>query len=379
MVAGGRTGARRRREGRGNGGLPAEVAGPAGAFLELVVRALGLERAALLLERSPGALLVPVATHGVGDLPPCEPDAEPPGGPWTLALPLRSGLRVAGMLLLAPRGGVALPPADVDLASRMAEAAALLLEHAQLAADLVRAHELLARADRLSALGTLAAGVAHEIRNPLVSVRTFIQLLPERLGDQEFRTTFRDLALGEVERICGLINDLLAFARPAPAQVEPTDLNELVGQIVRLLDAEARRRGVVVACMSDPALPLVTVDEAQVKQVLMNVILNAIEACAARGRVEITTRTDESGEESSCVVAVADSGRGIAPEHLEQIFDPFFTTKDAGSGLGLFVAHEIVTHHGGGITAAPRAEGGTVFTIHFPVRASRPQVDVVAG
>ena len=98
-----------------------------------------------------------------------------------------------------------------------------------------------------------------------------------------------------------------------------------------------------------------------------------------RGRVEITTRTDESGEESSCVVAVADSGRGIAPEHLEQIFDPFFTTKDAGSGLGLFVAHEIVTHHGGGITAAPRAEGGTVFTIHFPVRASRPQVDVVAG
>jgi len=136
---------------------------------------------------------------------------------------------------------------------------------------------------------------------------------------------------------------------------------------------------VVVACMSDPALPLVTVDEAQVKQVLMNVILNAIEACAARGRVEITTRTDESGEEPSCVVAVADSGRGIAPEHLEQIFDPFFTTKDAGSGLGLFVAHEIVTHHGGGITAAPRAEGGTVFTIHFPVRASRPQVDVVAG
>ena len=261
----------------------------------------------------------------------------------------------------------------------MAEAAALLLEHTQLAAELVRAHELLARADRLSALGTLAAGVAHEIRNPLVSVRTFIQLLPERLGDQEFRTTFRDLALGEVERICGLINDLLAFARPAPAQVEPTDLNELVGQIVRLLDAEARRRGVVVACMSDPALPLVTVDEAQVKQVLMNVILNAIEACAARGRVEITTRTDESGEESSCVVAVADSGRGIAPEHLEQIFDPFFTTKDAGSGLGLFVAHEIVTHHGGGITAAPRAEGGTVFTIHFPVRASRPQVDVVAG
>jgi signal transduction histidine kinase len=260
----------------------------------------------------------------------------------------------------------------------MADSAALFLEHAQLAADLVRAHELLARADRLSALGTLAAGVAHEIRNPLVSVRTFIQLLPERLGDEEFRTTFRDLALGEVERICGLINDLLAFARPAPAQVEPTDLNELVGQIVRLLDAEARKRDVVVACTGDPALPLVAVDDAQVKQVLMNIILNAIEACAPRGRVEITTRTEGDAGDTSCVVAVADSGRGIEPEHLDQIFDPFFTTKDAGSGLGLFVAHEIVTQHGGAITAAPRAEGGTVFTIHFPVRAGRREVDVLA-
>src|SRR5207247_1459709 len=258
-------------------------------------------------------------------------------------------------------GGAPLTPAERALAAGVADALAQLVASERQAAELRQTRELLGRADRLAALGMLAAGVAHETRNPLVSVRTFIQLLPERLGDQEFRTTFRDLALGEVERICGLINDLLAFARPAPAQVEPTDLNELVGQIVRLLDAEARRRGVVVACMSDPALPLVAVDEAQVKQVLMNVILNAIEACTARGRVEITTRTDESPEESSCVVAVADSGRGIAPEHLEQIFDPFFTTKDAGSGLGLFVAHEIVTQHGGGITAAPRAEGGTVF------------------
>ena len=91
------------------------------------------------------------------------------------------------------------------------------------------------RSDRLSALGILAAGVAHEIRNPLVSVRTFIQLLPERLADEEFRTGFRDLALGEIERICGLINDLLAFSRPAPAQREPTDLNELVAQILSLI------------------------------------------------------------------------------------------------------------------------------------------------
>src|SRR5256886_6994000 len=109
-----------------------------------------------------------------------------------------------------------------------------------MAADLARSRELLARADRLAALGMLAAGVAHEIRNPLVSVRTFIQLLPERLADEEFRTGFRELALGEIERICALINDLLAFSRPAPAERERTDLNELVAQIARLLEAEAR-------------------------------------------------------------------------------------------------------------------------------------------
>ena len=115
-----------------------------------------------------------------------------------------------------------------------------------MAADLARSRELLARADRLSALGMLAAGVAHEIRNPLVSVRTFIQLLPERMSDEEFRTRFRDLALAEIERICDLINDLLAFSRPAPAHLDATDLNDLVSSIVRLLDAEARKNGTTV-------------------------------------------------------------------------------------------------------------------------------------
>src|SRR5439155_1479789 len=128
-------------------------------------------------------------------------------------------------------------------------------EHGRMAADLASSRELLARADRLSALGMLAAGVAHEIRNPLVSVRTFIQLLPERLGDEEFRTTFRDLALAEIERICGLINDLLAFSQPAHAQVDPADLNDLVAQIVRLLAAEARTHAPTVPHAANPALP----------------------------------------------------------------------------------------------------------------------------
>jgi signal transduction histidine kinase len=329
---------------------------PIDGVLELLVRTFDLERAALVLENGAGHESV-VALHG---------SPLPDGAGWPVALPVHSATGTLGRLLLAPRGG-ALSDEDATLARRLADGLVDLSQSARLAADLNRAREHLERADRLSALGTLSAGVAHEIRNPLVSVRTFIQLLPERLGDEEFRTSFRDLALGEIERICALINDLLAFSRPAPAEREPSDLNALVAQTTRLLDAEARRCDVTIRCHTEPDLPLVVVDDAQVKQVLMNVVLNAIQACQPHGHVDIRTETDGSRGQRWCRIVVTDSGTGIAPEHLEHIFDPFFTTKDAGSGLGLFIARRIVAEHGGYIAATPRVGGGTVFAIHFPL------------
>ncbi|HYR96777.1 MAG TPA: ATP-binding protein [Candidatus Binatus sp.] len=332
-------------------------------LLATLVRALDLAHAALSLEDGTGAD-VAVAAHGQTM------------GAATVTLPIRSQGRTIGRLLLEPNAGTPLTGADQELAEALAATVSQLVESRRLAADLERTRQLLARADQLSALGTLSASVAHEIRNPLVSVRTFIQLVPERIADEEFRTGFRDLALGEIERICALINDLLAFARP-PAQREPTDLNELAAQIIRLLDAEARRRDIAVSCRADETLPRVVVDDAQVKQVLMNVILNAVEACGPHGTVEVVTRTEESRGERWCAVIVADSGSGIAPEHVEQIFDPFFTTKNGGSGLGLFIAHQIVDEHGGYITTAARPEGGTEFAIHFPPADQVADVDAV--
>ncbi len=364
---GNRVRGRRRRD---DDGEPATLAA---AILRVLVRALGLERAAFLIAERPGLPFVPLATLGTGSLAPLRPGEAPGGGPWSAELTVGGDGGPAGLLLLARADAATLSAPDCALAERLAEAGLRVVEHARVSLDAARSRELLARADRLAALGTLAASLAHEIRNPLVSVRTFIQLLPERLADEEFRTTFRDLALGEVERIVSLINDLLAFSRPAPAELEPSDLNELVGQIVRLLDAEARRHDLALASDADDALPPVVVDVAQVKQVLMNVILNAIQACPPHGRVEITTRS----EGRSCVVAVADTGPGIAPEHVGRIFDPFFSTKDAGSGLGLFVAHQIVSQHGGHIAAVPRPGGGTVFSIHFPMQARSRDADAV--
>jgi signal transduction histidine kinase len=337
----------------------------ASTLLELLARALGLERAALLLEKTPGGPQIPIATWGAVRPTTLEPADES----WSIVLPMDAGGRTIGRALLATPGGRPLTAAARALARRLVDGATALLAHTQLEHDLLRARELLARADRLAALGTLAAGIAHEVRNPLVSVRTFIELLPERLHDEEFRTAFRDLTLAEIERICGLLNDLLAFTRPAAAQAEPSDLNALVLQTVRLLEPEGRKCGVAVRTRCTAMLPLVAVDEGRLKQVLMNVILNAIQACSERGTVDVSTHCAPGPDRAWSVVEVADSGPGIPPEVAPHIFDPFVTTKDTGSGLGLHVAHRITSDHGGAIHARSRPGGGTIFAIHLPTVA----------
>lgn len=260
---------------------------------------------------------------------------------------------------------------SLSLARRHAAAAqATASQLTHLRGDLERCQQLLAQTDRLSSIGMLAASMAHEVRNPLVSVRTFAQLMPERLHDEEFRTSFRDLALGEIDRICLLVNDLLAFARPSAPEVHATDLNDILSQIRRLVDGEAKKRGLEFFTHLDPALPMVPVDEARVKQVFLNIVLNAIHACEAGGTVQLTTRDVQLHGAAYFQVEVRDSGRGIPPEHIGRIFDPFFTTKKGGSGLGLFIADKIVREHAGTIEVRSDPGKGTSFHVSFPLSAT---------
>jgi len=235
--------------------------------------------------------------------------------------------------------------------------------------ELKQSQSIIRRADRLSSLGMLTAGLAHEIRNPLVAIRTFTQLLPERYQDTEFRHSFQAVALKEVDRICGLVSDLLSFARPSTPNVSAESVNEIVEGIARILESEAKEKDVSVHLRLSSGLPKIYIDKEQIKQVCMNIILNAIQSIEGEGIVEISTRPlGGNGSEEFVQIEVQDTGVGIPEKDLENIFNPFFTTKKDGNGLGLSISHQIVQEHGGYILVESKPGKGTTFFINLPVR-----------
>jgi signal transduction histidine kinase len=285
-----------------------------------------------------------------------------------IAIPLVSKGKLIGLLNLGHREGRKIYSCEsMRLLSMVAKRAAMAVENARLYADLRQSQNLIRRADRLSSLGVLTAGLAHEIRNPLVAIRTFTQLLPERYEDREFREEFQVIALREVDRICGLVNDLLSFARPSTHHVTSEDVNEVLESIIRILETQAKERGVQIDRRLLPDLPKIWIDKEQLKQVFMNVILNAIESMEGGGAVVIATRLFQKDSEQFVEVGVRDTGVGIPEEDLENIFNPFFTTKKNGSGLGLSISNQIIQEHRGYMLVESKPGEGTTFLIHLAV------------
>ena len=289
-----------------------------------------------------------------------------------ISLPIISKGKLIGILNLGQKEDKTIySNEDLELLATLANQAAIAIENARLYENLKQSQDTLRRADRLSSLGLLTAGLAHEIRNPLVAIRTFTQLLPERYDDAEFREGFQGLALKEVDRICGLINDLLSFARPSKPNVAPENVNDVVENIARILETQAKEKGVVILREFGENLPKIWIDREQMKQVFMNLILNAIQAMREGGSINISSRSiSRNGAEPAgdfVQVEIRDTGVGIPEENLQHIFDPFFTSKDEGSGLGLAVSHQIVQEHGGFVTVESQVGKGTAFFVHVPV------------
>jgi two-component system NtrC family sensor kinase len=289
-----------------------------------------------------------------------------------ISVPISSKEKLIGILNLGHKQEKEIYSSeDLELLSTLANQAAIAIENARLYENLKQSQDTLRRADRLSSLGLLTAGLAHEIRNPLVAIRTFTQLLPERYDDAEFREGFQGIALKEVDRICGLINDLLSFARPSRPNVAEENMNDVVDGIARILETEAKEKGVEITRDFGPNLPRVWIDREQMKQVFMNLILNAIQAMREGGSIflstRLTSRNDARHPGQFVQVEVRDTGVGIPLENLDHIFDPFFTSKDEGSGLGLSISHQIVQEHGGYVTVESKVGVGTTFCINLPI------------
>jgi signal transduction histidine kinase len=263
---------------------------------------------------------------------------------------------------------------DIELLSTLANQTAIAIENARLYEDLKRSKSYIRRADRLASLGTLTAGLAHEIRNPLVAIKTFTHLLPERIDDQEFRDKFLQIASGEVDRISSLITELLDFARPSDPKLALESINIILDGMILLVSTEMNKRQISNIKDYDSNLPYAEIDREQIKQVFLNILLNAIEATPDKGKITVRTRSFmKPGGEPYVQIEVTDTGCGIPPDQLEEIFNPFFTTKNTGSGLGLSISSQIVQDHKGYVDVKSQLGKGSSFFINLPVNQDHPK------
>lgn len=251
----------------------------------------------------------------------------------------------------------------------------LIKERDRLYAEKIETLKRVARTNRLTAIGTLAAGMAHEINNPMVAIYTFLQMLPQKLKepelDKEYLEKFYGLSIREAERIQILIRKLLDFSKNGDQDelsLKETEIHLILQEVVSLLKHEASKKENTFDLQLASDLPRAKIDSEKIRQVFLNLILNAIHATRS-GKITLTSsfHQDERGQ-GSILVSVTDTGVGISEENLEKLFNPFFTTKNAqGTGLGLMICHHIIDQHRGNIDVQSKPGKGTTMTVQIPI------------
>jgi two-component system NtrC family sensor kinase len=231
------------------------------------------------------------------------------------------------------------------------------------------AESKLVQAAKLAAVGEMAAGIAHELNNPLTSVSGFTELVLEEIPpDVEFRSDL-ELVLRESQRARSVVRRLLDFARQSESVRVRSDVNEILKDVLALVNHLLRTSGVQLFTSFSEGIPWISVDRNQTKQVILNLIHNALHAMPTGGDLQISTACSQRDNKDWITISLSDTGTGIAPENVERVFEPFFTTrsKDGGTGLGLSVSYGIVADHGGFIDVESQVGKGSKFTIWFPV------------
>ncbi len=291
----------------------------------------------------------------------------------TVLFPFIAVNRLTGAAMLTQTAdGTAYGQPEIETLMLLANHSALAIEHALLYQFQEDKLKRILHADKLATVGELAAGAAHEIRNPLTSIRSTAQFLTKDLPEER-----RPLANGiieEVDRIDRIIASLLSLSRSAELKIMRVDLADILHQTLLLLEPELRARQITVEEGPGPDSAIIDGDQAQLKQLFLNILLNSLQAMPDGGKISLGITGDPPGggdNHHGLTVTVRDTGRGIAAEDLPKVFDPFFTTKEDGTGLGLSISYGIVSKHGGEIQIESSTDGsGTTVTIQLPRRVS---------
>ena len=271
-------------------------------------------------------------------------------------------------------------PEDVRLLEMLAPQVAVSVRNARLYQELQTlmeaerlAKDRLIRSARLAAVGELAAGVAHELNNPLTTVSGFVELVLEDLPADSPHRPDLELVLRESHRAREVVRRLLDFSRPGEGFRVRSDINDLVYDVVALIRHLTHTSGIEIQQHLAEALPLVQVDRDQIKQVLLNLIHNAIHAMPRGGTLTLKTAPQPRDGEPGLLIQVKDTGKGITPQNMERLFEPFFTTRPLGkgTGLGLSVSYGIITDHGGVIDVESQPGRGSTFSVWLPERSNK--------
>jgi len=226
------------------------------------------------------------------------------------------------------------------------------------------------RKEKLAAIGDLAAGLAHEIRNPLSSIKGFAKYFADRSPQGSEEQELAKVMAKEVDRLNRVISELLALVRPVDLRLQLVDINEVIEHSLHLIRQDAVNKNITIRYSHNNALPLAEIDPDRLTQALLNLYLNAIQAIGADGSLEVAVVL--VGEEG-LRITVTDSGKGIKPDDLAKIFNPYFTTKAAGTGLGLTIVQKVIEEHQGSITVTSHSPSGSRFAITIPLRHKKPE------
>ncbi len=237
--------------------------------------------------------------------------------------------------------------------------------------ELKRSHALLNRTEKFSFLGNLAARLAHEIKNPMTAIGTFIQMLPQKFGDVEFRKDFHKIAMEETDRVNNLINELLDLVKTKESHFEFNNLHNLIEKMILLVSPQSNAKKVEVTRRFDSSIDRVWMDTEKMKQTILNLLSNAVEFTPEGGTIEFITKNHIEKGKPVIRIQIKDNGFGIPQDMIDKIFDPYFTTKHKssihnGTGLGLFIAHQNMQDHNGTIDVKSKVNEGTVFTLTLP-------------